>query len=134
MSAPALQFLVDELVADYVPVVGGFDETLHRREDHVFSAPTPSLLEQISALKWTLLHFRRIIAPQREALNKLSRADHAVIDAKDCVFFWDVHDHLVRLYDTFGVARAGGTGTTACGRWSSTWTASPTTRSPDRMS
>jgi hypothetical protein len=51
MSAPALQFLADVLVADYVPVVEGFDEAIHRIEDHVFSAPTPSLLEQVFALR-----------------------------------------------------------------------------------
>lgn len=134
MSAPALRFLADELVADYVPVVGGSDEAIRRPEDHAFLATTPSLLEQIVALKRALLHFRCIIAPQREALNKPARGDGAVIEAKDCVFFWDVHDHLVRLYDTFGVGRASGTGTTACGRWSSAWTAFPTTRSPGRIS
>jgi len=46
-----------------------------------------------------LLHLRRIIAPQREVLNKLARDDYAVIDASARVFFRDVYDHLVRLHD-----------------------------------
>lgn len=98
-GAYLLYALADELVADYMPVVDGFDEAIDRIEDLVFSKPTPSLLEQILALKRALLHVRRIIAPQREVLNKLGRGDYAVIDVKDRVFFRDVYDHLVRLYD-----------------------------------
>lgn len=98
-SAHLLYALADELVADYMPVVDGFDEAIDRIEDLVFSTPTPSLLEQILALKRALLHVRRIIAPQREVLNKLGRGDYAVIDVKDRMFFRDVHDHLVRLHD-----------------------------------
>lgn len=98
-STHLLYTLADELVADYMPVVEGFDEAIDELEDQIFSAPTPSLLEQIFALKRALVHLRRIIAPQREVLNKLARGDYAVIDAQHRVFFRDVYDHLVRLYD-----------------------------------
>ncbi len=98
-STHLLYTLADELVSDYMPVVEGFDEAIERLEESMFSAPTPSLLEQISALKRTLLHLRRIIAPQREVLSKLARGDYAVIDPDDRVFFRDVYDHLVRLHD-----------------------------------
>jgi magnesium transporter len=91
--------LVDELVADYMPVVEGIDEAIDQIEDQVFDNPTPSMLEQIFTLKRGLLRLRRIIAPQREVLNKLARGDYAVIDAEERVFFRDVYDHLVRLYD-----------------------------------
>lgn len=91
--------LADELVADYMPAVEEMDEAIDRIEDQVFDRPAPSLLEQIFTLKRALLHLRRIIAPQREVLNKLARGDYAVIDAEDRIFFRDVYDHLVRLYD-----------------------------------
>jgi len=91
--------LADELVVDYMPVVEGIDEAIDQIEDQVFDDPTPSLLEQIFTLKRALLRLRRIIAPQREVLNKLARGDYAAIDVQDRVFFRDVYDHLVRLYD-----------------------------------
>jgi magnesium transporter len=94
-----LYTLADELVADYMPVVEGFDEAIDQLEDLIFSEPTSSLLEQIFALKRALLHLRRIIAPQREVLNRLARGDYAVIDVQNRIFFRDVYDHLVRLYD-----------------------------------
>jgi len=91
--------LIDELVADYMPAVDGIDEAIDEIEDQVFDNPTPSLLEHIFTLKRALLRLRRIIAPQREVLNKLARGDYAVIHAEDRVFFRDVYDHLVRLFD-----------------------------------
>jgi magnesium transporter len=97
--AHLLYKLADELVADYMPVVEMMDEAIDYVEDQVFGNPTPSLLQQIFALKRSLLHLRRIIAPQREVLNKLARGDYTVIETDDRVFFRDVYDHLVRLFD-----------------------------------
>jgi len=91
--------VTDEVVADYLPVVEGMDEIIDQIEDHVFDHPTPTILENIFALKRALLHLRRILMPQREVLNKLARGDYTVIEPADRVFFRDVYDHLVRLYD-----------------------------------
>ncbi len=91
--------LADALVADYMPVVDEIDEALDRLEDEVFEKPTSETLERIFQLKRAVLHLRRIISPQREVLNKLARDDYPVIDSRDRVYFRDVYDHLVRLYD-----------------------------------
>lgn len=98
-AAHLLYKLADELAADYMPVVEDIDVTIDEIEDQVFDNPAPSLLEQIFGLKRALLTLRRIIGPQREVLNKLGRGDYAVIPAGYGVFFRDVYDHLVRLYD-----------------------------------
>ena len=91
--------LADGVVADYMTVVDDLDETIDRIEDQVFEKPTAETLGQIFKLKRAVLHLRRITSPQREVLNKLARDDFPVIDAKDRVYFRDVYDHLVRLYD-----------------------------------
>jgi magnesium transporter len=91
--------LADELATDYMPVVEEIDQAIDQIEDQVFDNPAPAVLARIFALKRALLHLRRIIAPQREVLNKLARGDYAVIDAEDRVFFRDVYDHFVRLHD-----------------------------------
>ena len=98
-AAHLLYELADRLVADYMPVVDQIDEAIDRIEDRMFTNPAPALLEQMFALKRAVVHLRRIIAPQREVLNKLARGDYAVIAAGDRIFFRDVYDHLVRLYD-----------------------------------
>ena len=74
------------------------NETIDGIEDQVFHHP-PLDPEQIFTLKRTLLHLRRIIAPQREVLNKLARGDFAVVAPDDRMYFRDVYDHLVRMYD-----------------------------------
>lgn len=91
--------IIDDLVADYMPMVEAIDDQIDRVEDEVLVKAAPDTLERIFALKRMLLAMRRIIVPQREVLNKLARDDYEVVDPKDRVFFRDIYDHLVRLHD-----------------------------------
>ncbi len=91
--------IADEVVASYMPVVEALDEEIDLTEDQVFEKPTEHVLNRIFSLKRTVLHLRRVIGPQREVLNKLARDDYKVIDQPVKVYFRDVYDHLVRLYD-----------------------------------
>jgi magnesium transporter len=97
--ARLLYEMAEELVDDYMQVVEQLDEAIDHVEERVFSDPDPGLLGQIASLRQAVVHLRRIIAPQREVLDRLARRDYAVIDEQDRVYFRDVHDHLVRLYD-----------------------------------
>src|SRR5258706_14310753 len=91
--------IIDDLIADYMPIVEAIDDQIDRVEDEVLVKAAPDTLERIFALKRILLSMRRIITPQREVLSKLARDDYEVIDPKDRVFFRDIYDHLVRLHD-----------------------------------
>ena len=91
--------IIDYVVANYMPIVERIDEEIDEIEDQVFDRPTPQTLEKIFTLKRALLSMRRILLPQREVLNKLSRDDYSVVDRKDRIFFRDIYDHLVRLQD-----------------------------------
>ncbi len=91
--------LTDEVIASFMPVIEGIDDAVDRAEDQIFDRPDPLTLEHIFTLKRAILHLRRIIGPQREVLNKMARDDYAVIDARERVYFRDIYDHLVRLYD-----------------------------------
>lgn len=91
--------IADELAVDYTRVVDTMEEEMDKIEDRIFSNPTPDILERIFDLKRPVLHLRRTIGQQREVLNKLARDDYAVIDPKDQIYFRDVYDHLIRLYD-----------------------------------
>jgi magnesium transporter len=94
-----LYLLADALTADYMPIVDGLDEEIDRIENAVFHHPRPQLIRRIFRLRRTLLRLRRTLAFQREVHNRLARDDYAVINAADRVYFRDVYDHLVRLYD-----------------------------------
>jgi magnesium transporter len=94
-----LYHLSDSLVSDYLSLIDQIDENMTLIEDEVFSNPTQALLEQIFSRKRTLVTLRRILAPQREVLNKLARGDFSAVPESDRVYFRDVYDHVVRLYD-----------------------------------
>jgi len=91
--------IIDDLVAEYMPIAEAIDDQIDRVEDEVLTKAAPDTLERIFSLKRILLSMRRIIAPQREVLNKLARDDFEVIDPHDRIFFRDIYDHLVRLHD-----------------------------------
>jgi magnesium transporter len=91
--------LIDMLVADYMPVVEKMDDKIDEIEDKVLGNPRQEMIQEIFALKRALQVMRRILAPQREVLNKLARDDYQLIDPKDRIFFRDVYDHLVRMHD-----------------------------------
>lgn len=91
--------VIDELVADYMPVIEQIDEAIDQMEDQVFENPKQSLLQRIFRLKRVLPNIRRILNPQREILSKLARGDDAVLRDEDRVYFRDVYDHLVRMHD-----------------------------------
>jgi magnesium transporter len=91
--------ITDEVVVSYLPIVEELDDAIDQAEDQAFDNPTPNTLEQIFNLKRSIVHLRRVIGPQREVLNKLARDDYGVIEARTRIYFRDVYDHLVRLYD-----------------------------------
>jgi magnesium transporter len=98
-AARLLYLVVDEIVAGHMPLVDSIDERVEAIEEQVLAGPSPATLQRVLSMKRALMHLRRIVAPQREVLNKLARDQFAVIESGTRVYFRDVYDHLVRLYD-----------------------------------
>jgi magnesium transporter len=91
--------ILDEMATSYMPIVEQLDGEIDQVEAEVFDQPSPSTVERIFSLKRSVLYLRRVIAPLREVLNKLARDDFDVVDEKARIYYRDVYDHLVRLYD-----------------------------------
>ena len=91
--------ILDELVDDYMPLLDKMDEEIDWMEDKVLEKPSPQILQRVLSLKHITLSLRRIISPQRETMNRLSRDDFSVISPKHRIYFRDIYDHLVRLQD-----------------------------------
>jgi magnesium transporter len=94
-----LYALADAIVGDYMAVVDGLDEEIDELEDAIFQQPTPRTVSRIFRLRRTVLRLRRMLGYLREVFNRLTRDEFPVIDAADRVYFRDVYDHLVRMYD-----------------------------------
>ena len=105
-DADHLTYLIaDELAAGYMHVFEEMDDALDRLEDEIFEGARRGTMERIFVLKRAILNLRRVLAPQREVLNRLARDDYAVIDPRDRVYFRDVYDHMVRIDNTLDALR-----------------------------
>ncbi len=91
--------ILDTLVDDYMPILDEMDEEIEWLEEKVLSTPDPKTLERILNLKHTVMSLRRIISPQREVMNRLTRDEFPQIDRQSRIYFRDIYDHLVRIQD-----------------------------------
>jgi len=91
--------LLDILVNNYLPILNEFDDNLETIEEDLFKERDNELLENVFRWKKNVLKLRRIIGPQRDVLNILSRGDMRMIEPQNRIYFRDVYDHLYRIYE-----------------------------------
>ena len=56
-------------------------------------SPQQTALEAIMKLKRSTLRIHRVVAPQQEILNRLSRGEFPLIKGEALIFYRDVYDH-----------------------------------------
>lgn len=98
-SENLLYLLLDETASDYIAQTDQFALVINDIEDKLFDHPDAPLLEDIFALKRSILNLRQSISPQREVLNKLARGDFPLLGSRASMYFRDVYDHFFRLYE-----------------------------------
>ena len=91
--------ILDTLVDDYMPLLDQMDEEVEWLEDVVLEKPEASTLQRLLSLKHAVMSLRRVISPQRELINRLSRNEFPQVDKITQIYFRDVYDHLVRIQD-----------------------------------
>jgi magnesium transporter len=94
-----LYTLADAVADDYMHVVEKLDDEIDRVELAVFCRSRGQLVRRIFRTRRTLSQLRRVFGALREVMNRLARDQFAVLAVEDRVYFRDVYDHLVRLYD-----------------------------------
>lgn len=94
-----LYHLSDTVVDAVYPILDALGDEIDVLEDAVLASPTPAWMDRIFQTKRLLVQLRKVVSPQREVYNALSRRDHPYIDPHVAVYFRDVHDHLVRAYE-----------------------------------
>lgn len=100
-SSFILHHVIDAIVDEYLPVMDDFDQRINELEDNIFgtSRPNNAILEEILALKRSLLRVKRISAKQLEILYRMSHGQFTLISGPVLPFFRDIHDHLIRVSD-----------------------------------
>ncbi len=94
-----LYHFLDLAVAEYLPALEHLDDKIDDAQEEVFGKPTPQTLQDIFKVKRSAMRLHRILAPEREILNRLARDSYDPIKEEHRVYFRDVYDHTVRVLD-----------------------------------
>ncbi len=97
--------IVDALVDLNFPVLDRFNDALDELEAQIFLSPNPAMLQEAFVLKRNLVHVRRVLSPQRDVVGLLAKGGVGPVSDKTTVYFRDVYDHLVRIYEQIDAAR-----------------------------
>ena len=91
--------LIDALVDNVLPTIDRMDEAADAIEEETVRSPQKSTIEAILKLKRSTLRVHRVMAPQREVLNRLSRGEFPLIREAAQIFYRDIYDHVARIED-----------------------------------
>jgi magnesium transporter len=91
--------LIDTLVDNVLPTIDKMGDVADEIDEEVIRNPQQPTLEDIMKLKRSILKIHRVMAPQREVLNQLSRRESTIIRDEVRIFYRDIYDHIVRIED-----------------------------------
>ncbi len=91
--------ILDELIGSVLPAVDALTEKVTAIEDEIVAHPTHSSLETLLTLKKSILRLHRLMGPQRDIFNFLSRGDFEVIAVPARVYYRNIYDNLVSLQE-----------------------------------
>lgn len=100
--SPALLFylLVDTTVDGYFPILETLGDAAEALENDLLLRPQQRLLHRLFHLKRGLIELRKIVGPQRDMFNLLTRRELPYLDRGDLQYYLrDVYDHLLRVSD-----------------------------------
>lgn len=90
--------VLDNLVDNYLPVLEHYDGEIDRIEEEIFNNPPREYLADVMQVKRDIFNLRKIVGPQRDTMNYLTRNPNPFIKPKHMMYFRDIYDHLFRIY------------------------------------
>jgi magnesium transporter len=109
-SSPStlLHVLLDTIVDDFFPAMDAIDGSIDDIEMRAYAPEAGQDAADLAGalrLKKCLLLLRQVVAPMRDILNQLLRADNPLIPARERVYYQDVYDHTLRLVEQIDLHR-----------------------------
>lgn len=101
----AVYLVADALVDTHFPLLDLLADELEDLETDVFARPDPAQLQRIFELKRLLVMVRRVLSPQRDVVLSFARGGLPFVQERSKLYFRDIYDHLVRLYEQIDAAR-----------------------------
>lgn len=98
--------IIDRIVDRYLPVLDQWEAEISDVEDKILAGfGDDHLLEDSLRLRRGIADLRNSLGPQRDILQRLSRRDVPYVSEKAALYFRDVQDHLVRIFQTLEYQR-----------------------------
>jgi magnesium transporter len=91
--------LLDSVIDGYYPVLEQLGDELAALEKESLEQPTKNTLRATNKVRMTLLLMRRVLWPQREAINSLIRDENALVSDNVRLYLRDTHDHCSQVAD-----------------------------------
>ncbi len=91
--------IADALIDNVLPTIDLMTDIADDIEEEAIHNPQKRTLEAILKLKRSTMRIHRVMAPQREIFNRLSRREFHIITQEAQIYFRDIYDHLVRIED-----------------------------------
>lgn len=91
--------IIDAVVDNHNTALEILEYEVDQVEDSVLGQPDQDTLKSIFTLRRDIVQLKRVVLPQKEAINQLSRQSYSMITANLKVYFSDIHDHLARIVD-----------------------------------
>ncbi len=105
-SALLFYLLVDTVVDGYFPILETLGDAAEALENDLLLRPQQRLLHRLFHLKRSLIEMRKVVAPQRDMFNLLTRRELPYLDRGDVQYYLrDVYDHLLRVSDRIEIYR-----------------------------
>lgn len=95
-----LYTLTDRLVDSYFPVLDAMHDAVDELEDRILEDPNQQLMSRIFDMKRDAMVLRKATSPQLEVFSRLTAPGFGVVSEEHANYFRDVHDHLIRVFES----------------------------------
>ncbi|MBF6621218.1 MAG: magnesium transporter CorA family protein [Patulibacter sp.] len=90
--------IVDECVDASFPMLRKIGNKLEQLEEDIFEGRSKEIVRDISNAKQEIINFRKIVRPQRTALQELNAAGRYLVEDQE-LYFDDIKDASERIWD-----------------------------------
>jgi magnesium transporter len=91
--------LLDSSIDGFYPVLEALGHRLEALEEQVIERPRQELVGLIHAVRRDIMALRHAVWPLREAVGRLYREEHELVQDETRVYYRDAYDHTVQVID-----------------------------------
>jgi magnesium transporter len=91
--------MLDLIVDNYFYVMEKLGDRIEALEEDIIRASDSRAMARINKLRKEMIVLKRNIAPVRDLMSGIIRAESDLLEESNMKYFKDVHDHIIQAYD-----------------------------------